>query len=138
MPAKDRLHDVVVHALIKDGWTIVNEQYHLPISKKHHLWIDIHAARNTEQLAVLIEVKGFLHISSQLDYLASVVGQYVLYETMLEYLQIPMPLYLAVPEKAYNEILSEVVGQQVVQKLRMCLILFEPDKEEIVRWMPQP
>lgn len=31
MPAKDRYHDVVKRALIKDGWTIDNEQVTLTI-----------------------------------------------------------------------------------------------------------
>ena len=58
MPAKDRYHDAVKRALIKDGWSITREQV-LFIVADHHVWIDIEASKESQQCTVLIEVKGF-------------------------------------------------------------------------------
>jgi hypothetical protein len=138
VPAKDRLHDTVIHALIKDGWTIVEEQYSLRLSSKRRLWIDIYAAKASERLAVLIEVKGFEDRASPIDYLADSAGKYVLYQTALEYLNRNIPLYLAVSEQGYNGILSEEVGQKIIQKLNMHLMVFNPQREEILQWIPKP
>ncbi len=48
----------MVRALVKAGWTIVKEQVAIVLSKRR-LWIDIRAAKETENLAILVEVKGF-------------------------------------------------------------------------------
>ncbi len=138
MPAKDRLHDTVVRALVKDGWTIVQEQYGLRLSPTRRLWVDIYAAKASERLAILIEVKGFEDMASPIDYLADAAGKYVLYQAALEYLNRNIPLYLAVSEKGYNGILSEEIGQKIIQKLAMHLLVFDPQREEITRWIPKP
>ena len=43
MPARDKLHDVK-NALIKDGWTITHDPYHLKYGE-HDLFVDIGAER---------------------------------------------------------------------------------------------
>jgi len=110
LPAKDRYHDTVVHALRKAGWSHIDEQIGI-ILEDRRLWIDIRARKETEQLAVLIEVKGFKNKRSPVEYLAHATGQYTLYQAVLHYLQIALPLYLAVPEAAYRGILSEEIGK---------------------------
>jgi XisH protein len=44
LPAKDRYHDTVKHALFKDGWTIVDEQVKVRIGRRR-LWIDLRASK---------------------------------------------------------------------------------------------
>jgi len=57
LPAKDRYHDTVKRALVKDGWTIEDDQVRLKIGSRN-LWIDLQASRTNQPFAVLIEVKG--------------------------------------------------------------------------------
>ena len=99
MPAKDRYYEVVKHALTKAGWIIDAEQLAIIIENRR-LWIDLHASKPDEQLVILVEVKGFENMASPVEYLADTAGQYVLYRSVLDYLTLELPLYLAVPEEA--------------------------------------
>lgn len=135
MPVKDRYHDAVVHALVKDGWTITKEQFRLD-SGKRHLWIDIRAEKAAQSLTILVEVKGFENIRSALDYLANTIGQYILYQAVLHSIRDESALYLAVPEAAHKGILSEEIGQLALQIASVRLLVFNPETEEIIQWIP--
>jgi XisH protein len=63
MPAKDRYHDTVKNALIKDGWTITHDPLRIRLARGKNLFVDLGAERllaaerGTEKIAV--EVKSF-------------------------------------------------------------------------------
>jgi Trk K+ transport system NAD-binding subunit len=135
MPAKDRYHDVVVRALRKDGWTILAEQVALSIPTRR-VWIDIRASKQADNVAILVEIKGFEHLVSPVTYLADTIGQCLLYQTVLDYAQVADTFYLAVPEDALQGILGEEIGQQALQRAQVRLILFDPLTEAITRWIP--
>lgn len=135
MPAKDRYHDVVVRALQKDGWTIIAEQIALSMPARR-LWIDIRAQKEAQNALILVEVKGFETPASAVAYLADAIGQCVLYQTILEYVGITDPLYMAVPAAAFAGILGEEIGRQAIRKAQIRVIVFDPEQEEIVRWIP--
>jgi hypothetical protein len=134
VPAKDRYHDTVIRALQKAGWTLITEQIAI-IVEDRRLWIDIRARKEAEDLAILIEVKGFEGMPSPIEYLANATGKYAMYRAALDYLQIEMPLYMAVPEAAYRGILSEEIGKQTLKHNNVRLLVFDPEREEIVRWI---
>ncbi len=134
MPVKDRYHDTVVRALSKDGWTVTGEQVRLRILGRR-LWVDIRAVKADKSVSILVEVKGFENAPSPVEYLASAVGKYVLYASILNDLKSDERLYLAVPELAYNGILSEKIGQSVINRAEIRLIVFDPEGEEIVKWI---
>lgn len=134
LPAKDRYHDTVIRALQKANWTLISEQVAIIIEDRR-LWIDIRASKESENLAILIEVKGFESTPSPVEYLASATGKYTLYQTALDYLNIELPLYMAVPVAAYHGILSEEIGKQTLRRNRVRLIVFDPEREEIVTWI---
>jgi hypothetical protein len=135
MPAKDRYHDVVVRALRKAGWTILEEQVALSMPRRR-VWIDIRAAKDADNVAILVEVKGFERLASPVAYLAEVIGQCVLYQAILDYAQVNDRLHLAVPAAALTGILGEEIGRQAVQRAQVRLILFDPVQEEIRQWIP--
>jgi hypothetical protein len=137
MPAKDHYHHAVIQALENAGWTITAEQVGIVLEERR-LWIDIRAMNQERNLAILVEVKGFENMPSPVDYLAHSIGKYVLYRSVLHFLDISTPLYMAVPVAAYNGILSEVIGQQTVTQSDVKLIVFDPVSEEIIEWIPQP
>jgi hypothetical protein len=134
LPAKDHYHDTVIHALKKAGWTRIDEQMAIIIEYRR-LWIDIRAEKETERLAVLIEVKGFENPPSPIEYLAQATGKYALYRAALDYLQIDLPLYMAVPEAAYRGILSEEIRKQTLKQGGVRLLVFDPEQEEILAWI---
>lgn len=134
MPAKDRYHDTVVRALIKDGWTITGEQVEI-IADERRVWVDIEAARETDALIILVEVKGFENMRSAVAYLAASIGQYLLYLAALDYSGTDIPLYLAVPQEAYAGVLGEVLAQRFLLREEVKLIVFDAAREEIVKWI---
>jgi hypothetical protein len=134
LPAKDAYHDTVVTVLRKAGWSPITEQIALIIEDRR-LWIDLRAVHAAEQRAILVEVKGFEHMASPVDYLAQATGKYVLYRAALAYLKLDLPLYMAVPDAAYHGILSEEIGQQTRQQNDIHLLVFNPEGEEITAWI---
>ena len=133
MPAKDKHHDAVVNALKKDNWTINREQILLAVDNRH-MWVDIQASKADTTQVILVEVKGFEYIPSPIAYLQSVVGQYMVYKTVLDYLGIAYPLYLAIPEAAYKGILDEEIGKLVIQAIPLKLLVVDTTREEIILW----
>lgn len=134
MPAKDRYHDTVKRALVKDGWTVVREQV-LFIIADRHVWIDMEASRTPGEHRILIEVKG-LEGPSHVEALMEAIGQYVVYRAVIDEAGGQnIPLYLAVTESAYQSILSEQIGVVVRRQAQVKLFVFDPDSEEVRLWI---
>jgi type II secretory pathway predicted ATPase ExeA len=140
MPSKDANHDIVVRALIKAGWLILDEQHYLSIGAsaldRRRLFIDIKAQHQTRQIVVLIEVKNMNQ--SLVHELMEIIGQYVVYRAALDYLDDKTPLYVAIPEEAYKEIILHPLGQQSIKDTKIQIMLYNVHKEEIIRWIPSP
>ena len=133
MPAKDKYHDTVIRALEKDGWLIESEQYVL-IVENRVLWIDLLISDSDKQETLLVEVKSFTS-ASQVEDLANAIGKYFLYSAILEDNDAKIPLYLAIPETAYHGIFNEALGQIVMDKLNLSIIVYNPELEVILQWI---
>jgi len=90
---------------------------------------------NADESALLIELKGFEQ-SSQVEALMDALGKYNVYRSAMKYNDIIEPLYLAIPETAYLGIMSETLGREVLREYEVKLLVFDPEKREIVRWIP--
>ncbi len=137
MPAKDIYHNTVRTALEKDGWTITNDPLTLEIGDRS-LFVDLGAekilAAEKQGRKIAVEVKSFLSISPVHD-LEEALGQYIVYEDILELSEPERNIYLAVREEVYLDIFSEPLGQLLLRKKRLKLIVFDSSKEIIVRWI---
>lgn len=138
MPNEDRYHPVVMECLKKAGWSILKEQEYISIGSHNdtnrRLFIDIKAQRNNEQL-VLIEVKGLER--SPVHELMELLGQYLIYQLALDYLSIKIPLYIAIPDNAYQDIIQHVLGQEMMNRYAIPFLIFDPIREEIIKWIPE-
>lgn len=133
MPAIDRYHDAVKRALVKDGWTIEEEQVKLKIGKRR-LWVDLQARHIREDRTILVEIKGFETSASSVNELEDAIGQYVIYQATLVAKGLRTPLCLAIPTAAFMGIFSEDLGKAVTKMLDVKFIVFEPLNEEVVTW----
>ena len=136
MPAVDRYQGVVVNALQKAGWQVVDSPHIIRIERRS-IFVDLTAQRTNEdfdQQIVILEVKGF-EDRSAVHNLEEAVGQYMIYRALLDEIGIRYPLYLAVPILAFNGILSERIGQVVRKRLGIKLLVFDVSSEEIVQWL---
>ncbi|MEB3179791.1 MAG: XisH family protein [Nostocaceae cyanobacterium] len=138
MPARDIYHNTVKNALIKDGWTITHDPFKLEIGKKD-LYIDLGAeqliAAEKLERKIAVEVKSFVG-KSEVNDLENALGQYILYNDVMVEEQPERALYLAVRETVFNEIFEEPIGKIILKNNRLMLIVFEPQKEVILRWIP--
>lgn len=92
MPAKDRYHDAVKRALVKEGWIIDSDQVRLKVGSRN-LWINLQASQVNQRFAVLVEVKAFENSPSSVEELSDAVGQYSVYSVALATRRISIPLY---------------------------------------------
>ncbi|MEB3282116.1 MAG: element excision factor XisH family protein [Lyngbya sp.] len=91
------------------------------------------AAEKAEQ-KIAVEIKGFTNPSSIAD-LEQALGQYLIYRAILEEVQPDVLLYLAIRKTTYRTIFSEPIGELVVKKSGVNLLVFESQKQEVVRWI---
>ncbi|MBD1908136.1 XisH family protein [Funiculus sociatus GB2-A5] len=137
MPAKDIYHDTVKIALIKDGWTIIADPYTIKY-KEAELFPDLAAekliAAEQNKRKIVVEVKSFLSPSLIRDF-ETALGQYILYKNFLTLTQQEYQLYLAVSERAYENLFKRDSIQEVVKLNQILLIIFDIDKEEILQWL---
>jgi len=138
MPAKDLYHDIVKNALLKDGWTITHDPYMMSVGKKD-LFIDLGAekllAAEKGQRKIAVEVKSFVG-SSEVQDLRNALGQFVLYRHVLQEKEPDRELFLAVRESVFIEVFQEPIGEILIRKGEIRLIVFDKAKEEIRRWIP--
>jgi len=137
MPAKDIYHNTVRTALEKDGWTITNDPLTLEIGDRS-LFVDLGAekilAAEKQGRKIAVEVKSFLSISPVHD-LEEALGQYIVYEDILELSEPERNIYLGVREEVYLDIFSEPLGQLLLRKKRLKLIVFDSAREIIIKWI---
>ncbi|MEH2137433.1 element excision factor XisH family protein [Nostoc sp.] len=139
MPAKDLYHDTVVQALIKDGWEITDDPLLLSYGGRE-LYIDLGiekraiAAQKDDQ-KIAVEIKSFLKPSPVRD-LEEAVGQYGVYQSILTEIAPERILYLAVPRRSYETIFSEKLGQLIIKRLQVKLLVFDEEQMRIVQWTP--
>ncbi|MCG5058954.1 MAG: XisH family protein [Limnoraphis sp. WC205] len=137
MPAKDFYHDTVKNALIKDGWRITNDPLRLKWGIRElfvYLGLTKLVAAEKAEQKIAVEIKGFTNPSSIAD-LEQALGQYLIYRAILEEVQPNVVLYLAIRKTTYRTIFSEPIGELVVNKYRVSLLVFESQKQEVVQWI---
>lgn len=137
MPAKDIYHDDVKISLEKDRWAITNDPLKLTIGSRS-LYIDLGADRllaaEKQQQKIAVEIKSFIG-ASPINDLENALGQYTIYQDILKLTDPERILYLAVREEIYNDLFAEEIGKLLLDNKRLKLIVFNPDTQEIIRWI---
>lgn len=134
MPAKDDFHSSIIHALAKEGWGRIRENYAIRVLSKR-VWIDLRAEKEDGSATIFVEIKDFDNPSAVVT-LRDAVGQYVLYRAAIKYARLNIPIFLAVPQSAFDEIFSLPIGQIAIEEAEINLVVFDPEQEVIQRWIP--
>jgi len=138
MPAKDRYHENVKNALIKDGWTITDDPLHLKYGKKD-MYVDLGAERliaaEKQGQRIAIEVKSFASVSDLTD-LEQALGQYLTYRSVMTRTNQDRSLYLAVRDEVYADLSDEPIAKILVEDYKINIVVFKPAEEIIFRWIP--
>jgi len=136
MSAKDRFHNAVKKALIKEGWTITHDPLYLDFDS-NRIQIDlageklIAAEKGVEKIAV--EVKSFLSPSTIYEFHLA-VGQCFSYRIALSSQEPERQLYLAIPIFTYQEFFRRPFAQKTIQEAKIEIVVFDPTEEVITQW----
>lgn len=136
MSAYDKYHELVKKALIKDGWTITHDPYKIGVDGRV-IKIDlaaeklISAEKGEEKIAV--EVKSFLE-KSQITAFYSALGKSAYYKKVIKDSDPDRTLYLAVPNRAYRNVFSEMYTKATIEEVGISMLVYDIKKEIIVLW----
>ncbi|WP_404788983.1 element excision factor XisH family protein [Altericista sp. CCNU0014] len=137
MPAKDLFHDCVKVALIRDGWQISHDPYSLKIGKKD-LFVDLGAEKlitaEKDSVKIAVEIKSFVS-PSEIQDLENALGQYILYQNVLQKIEPDRILYLAIREAVFHKLFEQEVGQILLENKVLKLLAFNPETEVIAKWI---
>lgn len=135
--AKDVYHDTVRTALEKEEWTITDELFRVTIGSRS-VYIDLGAekllAAEKKGRKIAVEIKGFSSPSPVND-LEQALGQYILYQEALKRSEPQRVLYLAISDEVYLDFFQEDIAKMVVETQQINLIIFDPEKVEVVKWI---
>ena len=137
MPQKDKIHDAVKNALIKDGWTVTHDHYRIKYGEEK-VFIDIATekilAAEKEGQQIAVEIKSFIGKSPITD-ISEALGQHNLYITILEEVEPQRKLYLAISKPTYDELRNVKAFMSVVKRFQVALIIVKIPTEEIFEWI---
>lgn len=63
------------------------------------------------------------------------LGQYILYRNIIEEKEPDRILYLGIRKDTFNDIFVEPIGNLVINKNRLKLLVFEETQEVITKWL---
>ncbi len=137
MPAKDLFHNTVKTSLEKDGWKITDDNLFIKIDKIE-FYIDLAAERilvaEKAGQKIAVEVKSFIGVSVVTEF-HTALGQFLNYRSALRKKQPERILYLAVSFDIYDDFFTSSFIQEVVAEHQLKMLIFDPQKEEVVLWI---
>lgn len=136
MSAKDIFHNAVRSLLEKDGWTITDDPLFMRlggVSFQIDLGAEkiIAAERGEEKIAV--EVKSFV-ASSLVKEFHLTLGQTLNYRSALRKAHPGRILYVAITQEIYESFFRREFIQDAIAEHQLKLLIFDPNKEEVVLW----
>jgi hypothetical protein len=137
MPARDKYHDAVKNALIKDSWTITADPYIIRYEDAE-LYADLAAekpiAAERQGQKIVVEIKSFVGKSLMYDF-HNALGQYIVYRNLIQLTEPEYKLYLAIDDIVYEEFFQRKSVQAVIAQNSLLLMIVDTEKEEIQQWI---
>lgn len=138
MPAKDKFHNLVKQALVKDHWKITHDPLYLKFGKKDQLQVDLGAEKvlGAERAGkkIAVEIKSFLGDSPVTDFHGA-LGQFLNYRFVLENSEPDRTLYLALPHYAYHSYFQRDLPQAIIQHYGLKLVIYNTETKVIDIWI---
>jgi hypothetical protein len=134
--AKDKFHEEVKRALLKERWTVTADPLRFDYGGAY-FQVDLAAdrllaaERDGEKIA--IEIKSFLNPSTVTDFYGA-VGQYLCYRLAMAQVEPDRRLFLAVPVRPYQTFFQTQFPQLAVDEFKISLIVYDAEQEVIIQW----
>src|SRR5262245_58874782 len=135
--AKDKIHNVVKNALIKDGWTITADPYKIKtpdLSLEADLAADRPIAAERAGRKIVVEIKSFIGRSLITEFYTA-LGQYLTYEELLQTIEPDRKLFLAVSDLVFDDFFQLDSIRRITLKDRLAIMVVNTASEEIVQWI---
>lgn len=137
MPARDLYHDAVKVALIKDNWAILADPYRIQY-KDIDLYADLAAERpiavERAGQKIVVEIKSFVGRSLMTDFHLA-VGQYKVYQMLLQQTAPEYDLYLAIDDITYANFFKREGIEFLIRASQIKTFVVNIDEQEIVQWL---
>ena len=137
MSAKDKFHDAVRNALVKDGWTITADPLQIKLGDID-AYIDLAAERlltaEKDDEKIAVEIKSFLGASNIYDFYLA-YGQFMNYREALIIQEPERILFLAVPDNVHETFFKNEFIIRMVSKFEVKLVTYNIEREEITKWI---
>ena len=137
MSRRDSLHDFVRRTLEKDGWIITDDPLILILEQtllKADLGAEKFFAAEREDQKIAIEIKDF-DTPSVISELEKTMGQLQLYQWALAEQEPERQLFLAISEAVYIKHFQKPIFQLVIDRNKINLLVYNPEREVILRWI---
>lgn len=138
MAARDKFHQGVKQALIKENWLITHDPLNLKFGKYDQVSIDLGAEKllgaEKEEQKIAVEIKSFLNDSAISDFHLA-LGQFLNYRLVLDQEEPERVLFLAVPTYANDSFFQRDLPQAIIRRYQLKLIVYDPVKEVICQWI---
>ena len=136
--ARDRYHEAVRNALIKDGWTITDDPF---ILKRKEINLNYEADLGAEKIfaaekgteKIVVEIKSFLKTSLPNEF-HGILGQYITYSDVLDYLELNRNLVLAIPKYAETRLQEYPFLLHLIEKHNVKNFIYDEKEEIILKW----
>jgi XisH protein len=134
--ARDKIHEAVKNALIKDGWNVTDDPLILlPDDDKVEVDLGaekiIIAEKGLEKIAV--EIKAFNQPSIIYEFHRA-IGQYFNYQTALIDSDSDRELFIAIPDVILQKLLSSRLISKSIERMNMKFVVVNLLTETIVEW----
>ena len=137
MPAKDKFHDAVRNALIKEEWQITHDPYTLDFGFTE-AYIDLGAekllAAEKGENKIAVEIKSFLG-SSNLYEFHTAIGQFINYKAVLRREEPDRILFLAVPKETFDNFFQQKIIAELVTEHQLKIIVYNSANEVLIQWI---
>lgn len=137
MAVRDFIHQAVANALLKDGWTITDDPFQLKF-KDMNLAADLRAEKfilaTRQHQRIVVEVKSFLGASFAKEFQMA-LGQYQVYASLMEALDLPDKLFLAISEQTFRQFFQDRAAEMIIERFEVHLLVVNIETEEVVLWI---
>lgn len=145
MPAQDMYHDLVKNVLRKDGWRITHNPLRLRKPRRVRQPVPDRAMEVAEafllgaeqdERKIAVAVRSFVGLEPGM--VEQTLESMAYSREILYAMDHDRVLYLAVRRATYEAFYDGTVEPELLNKLEVPLLVFEPRTEAIVAWLPSP
>lgn len=133
--ALDSCEPEIIRAFERAGWFVDDKPHHIALNNRD-LFADLRlrSGDNLREI-VVIEVKCFNDPDDDLPEIYHATGQYLMYRLAMDTLgDQHIPLYLALPEAAYERFRFEPIFLMLFNQAGVKLVIVDLEREVIVQW----